>query len=50
MCTANEKKCVSIIQTYFKYHWSSTVKNIAVNERAPIDFIDFEPWLLKSAG
>lgn len=50
MCTVNEKKCVSIIQTYIKYHWSSTVKNIAVRERAAIDLIDFEPWLLKSAG
>lgn len=26
------------------------MKNIAVKERAAIDFIDFEPWLLKSAG
>lgn len=34
-----------------KYHWCSTVKNIAIKGRASIDLIDFESWLLlKSAS
>lgn len=50
MCTTNKNKYISIIQTYLEHHWSSTMKNIAVNGRAPIDFIDFESrLLLKSA-
>lgn len=37
-----------MIQTYFKPHWSTTVRNTAVEN--PMDFIDFKSWLLKSAG